>query len=382
MRVAIFRELPHDFPGGVSNLLTVMLDYLERNGHEARVFIADDGLAGQTQGPFVGFPTMTTSRWARSSFCLPVPQAARMRRELEAFRPDVVHFLHPIILGAVGSYFARRQKVARVASFHTLYHDYVAHHGVRFLRRILRWWVWMVFKDCHMTLAPSVSVADLLHEWGLKRVFVWPRGVDVERFNPRRRSEEWRSSVRGAGGDGRPLVLYVGRLAREKNMETLVALATLLEGVHWVIVGDGPERGSLSEAFRGASHTFTGYLSGDELATAYASSDIFFMPSVTEGCPNAVMEAFASGLPVVGAGAYGTGDLIEESSAGLTFHPDDPAEASRKIDEFLNDPALAASFGARGRAFAESRSWDSLMAQLLKYYDKARALNELSPSAP
>jgi phosphatidylinositol alpha 1,6-mannosyltransferase len=382
MRIAIFRELPYGFPGGVSNLLYVLLDYLGRHGHEARVFIADDGSRELPDGPFVGFPTVTTRSWARSQFCLPIPQASRMRREMEVFRPDVVHFLHPIILGPLGSYFARRLKVARVASFHTLYHDYAAHHGVGFLRRSILWWAWMVFKDCHMTLAPSESVADLLSQRGLKHVKVWPRGVDFERFHPRRRSEEWRSDVKGHQSHDLPMVLYVGRLAKEKNMETLVALAHRLEGVHWVIVGDGPERGALSEVLRGVCHTFTGYLTGDDLATAFASSDIFFMPSITEGCPNTVMEAFASGIPVVGAGAYGTSDLITESGAGLTFRSDDVAEAMRQFETLLSDPALIAACGARGRAFAESRSWDSMMAQLIKYYDKARALNGLSPSTP
>ncbi|MFQ5892851.1 MAG: glycosyltransferase family 4 protein [Nitrospinota bacterium] len=382
MRVAIFRELPYDFPGGVSNLLTVLLDYLERHGHEARVFIADDGNAGPTQGPFVGFPTVTTRALARSRFCLPVPRAARMRRELEAFQPDVVHFLHPLILGPMGSYYARQLKVARVASFHTLYQEYALYHGVGFLSRTIRWWAWMVFKDCHVTLAPSASVAEDLCQWGLKRVDVWPRGVDFERFHPRWRSEDWRVAVRGADGDGRPVIIYVGRLAKEKNMETLMALARILKGVHWVIVGDGPERGVLSEALRGVRHTFTGYLTGEELATTYASSDLFFMPSLTEGCPNAVMEAFASGLPVVGAAAYGTKDLIVESGAGLAFPSHDVAEASRQVETLLTNPALAASCGARGRAFAESRSWDTMMDQLVKHYSKARALNGLAPSAP
>ncbi len=382
MRVAIFRELPYDFPGGVSNVLTVLLDYLERQGHEARVFIADNGTAGAAQAPFVGFPTVTTRTWARSRFCLPVPQAARMKRELEAFRPDVMHFLHPLVLGPLGSYCARRLKVARVASFHTLYHDYVAYHGVGFLRRALRWWVQRAFGECEMTLAPSTSVADMLREWGLKRVVVWPRGVSGERFHPRKRSEDFRLAVRGGQGDALPLVLYVGRLGKEKNLETLVDLARLLDGVHWVIVGDGPERGALSEELRGVRHTFTGYLTGEDLATAYASSDLFFMPSPTEGCPNTVMEAFASGLPVVGVAAYGTGDLIAESGAGLTYPPEDVAEALHKVKALLDDHSLRATLAARGRTFAESRSWDTMMAQLMKHYDKAQVLNELASSAP
>ena len=382
MRVALFRELPYDFPGGVTNLLNIILPYLEKHGHEARVFIADDGDKNLPPGPFVGFRTMTTRAWARSRFCLPVPHAKKVRRELEAFRPDVVHFLHPLVLGHLGCHYARKLKMARVASFHTLYHDYAGYHGLGVFRRAILWWAWVGFKDCQLSLAPSRSLAELLRQRGLEQVEVWPRGVDAERYHPRNRSEEWRRSVKGAQGDGRPVVLYVGRLAREKNIDTLVALARRHTGVHWVLVGDGPERAALGQALSGTNHTFTGYLTGDDLSTAYASADIFFMPSTTEGCPNAVMEALASGLPVVGASAYGTGDLVEESAAGLTFKPLDAADASRQLEAVLSDPVFAASCRAKARSFAEGRSWDVIMDQLLKHYDKARFLNGLGHPAP
>lgn len=379
MRVAIFRELPYDFPGGVSNLLNIMLDYLERNGHEVRVFIADDGENERPPGPFVPFPTVTTRSWARSRFSLPLPLAWRVRRELKAFKPDVVHLLHPIVLGSLGCHYARLSGIPRVVSFHTLYHDYAAYHGLDFLGKVALWWCRRVFNDCHLTLAPSPSLSDFLSDKGFKRVLVWARGVDVERFNPNKRSEEWRQSVLGQAGGQTPLILYVGRLAKEKNLDILVTLAKSMEGVHWVLVGDGPQRGALAEALRGVPHTFTGHLEGNQLCEVYASADIFFMPSTTEGCPNTVMEAFSSGLPVVGAEEFGTGDLLRESGAGVTFRADDePAETRRSLETLISDPSLAGSYRARGRAFAESRSWDIMMAQLIKHYANAVELNSLS----
>lgn len=382
MRIAIFRELPYDFPGGVSNLLNIILDYLDRHGHEVRVFIADDGVNGLPPGPFVGFPTFTTRSWARSRFSLPVPLASKVRREMKAFRPDVVHLLHPIVLGSLGCHYARRFGIARVASFHTLYHDYVSYHGLHFFRQVIIWWVRNVFNDCHLTLAPSASVADFLSETGFKRVLVWARGVDVEQFHPRRRSEEWRRDVTGDGSDGLPIILYVGRLAKEKNLDSLVNVAHRTKGVRWVLVGDGPEQSALAEALSGIPHTFTGHLQGDDLATAYASADLFMMPSTTEGCPNAVMEALSSGLPVIGAEEFGTGDLIMESGAGLTFRSSDLSEAPSQVEAILSDPGLAATYRAKGRNFAESRSWDVMMDQLLKHYAKAQDLNGLSSSKP
>lgn len=382
MRIAIFRELPFDFPGGVSNLLSIILDYLDRHGHEARVFIADDGVNGLPPGPFVGFPTVTTRSWARSRFSLPLPHAAKVRRELKAFRPDVVHLLHPIVLGSLGCHYARRFGVARVASFHTLYHDYASYHGLGFFRQSIIWWLRKILNDCHTTLAPSASVADFLSQSGFKRVLVWPRGVDAERFHPRRRDEGWRRAATGDGADGQRVILYVGRLAKEKNLDTLIHTAQSIKGVHWALVGDGPERAALADALSGVPHTLTGHLQSEDLATAYASADLFFMPSTTEGCPNAVMEAFSSGLPVIGAEEFGTGDLIRESGAGMTFRSSDPSDATRRVEALLSDPALATTYGTKGRAFAESRSWDILMAQLLKHYAKALDLNGLSSSKP
>jgi glycosyltransferase involved in cell wall biosynthesis len=206
--------------------------------------------------------------------------------------------------------------------------------------------------------------------------------VDVEHFHPRRRSQQWRQAVAGDGrGDG-PIILYVGRIAKEKNLENLVDAARRIKGAHWIFVGEGPERSSLAEALRGVPHTFMGYLEGDDLAAAYASADLFIMPSTTEGCPNAVMEAFSSGLPVVGAQEFGTGDLINESGAGFTYPSSDLAEVYRQLQTILSDPTLAASYGAKARAFAESRSWDVMMAQLIKHYNKALDLNGLYFSKP
>jgi glycosyltransferase involved in cell wall biosynthesis len=287
-----------------------------------------------------------------------------------------------MVLGPLGSFWARRLKVARVASYHTLYHEYASYHGLGFLKGALHWWMRKVFEDCHLVLAPSASVAELLRQKGLRRVHVWPRGVDVERFHPERRSDEWRLEICGRSRKGLPLILYVGRLAREKNLQTLVDVARQMKGVHWVLVGDGPERGALAEGLRGSVCTFTGYLTGEDLATAYASADVFFMPSTTEGCPNAVMEAFASGLPVVGADAFGTGDLIAESGAGLAFSPSSTREAREALEALLGDQEMWRLCRVRGRAFAEARSWDVLMARLLKYYDKARAFNELGHGLP
>lgn len=381
MRVAIFRELPYDFPGGVSNLLNIILDHLEKGGHQAMVFIADDGKGITPPGPFVRFPTFTTPSWARSRFSVPYPLFSRVGRELKAFRPDVVHLLHPIVLGALGCHYARKMGIPRVVSYHTQYHDYALIHGWGFLRKTILWWLKRVFNDCHLTLAPSASVAEFLRSVRLERILVWPRGVDIDRFNPAMRSIEWRRSVAG-GRDDTTHVLYVGRLAKEKNLHILAAMARELEGVHWVVVGDGPERPALAEALRSVPNTFTGHLEGAELATAYASADIFVMPSTTEGCPNTVMEAFASGLPVVGAWEFGTGELITESGAGLTFRASELDEAPSRLEALLADRARARALGAKGRAFAEGRSWDVMMGQLMKYYCKAQELNSLSGPAP
>jgi glycosyltransferase involved in cell wall biosynthesis len=217
---------------------------------------------------------------------------------------------------------------------------------------------------------------------GIQRVGVWPRGVDAALFVPERRSAVWRAHITGGAG-GAPIVLYVGRLSPEKNLAALVAaFRTLAEtDAHLVLVGDGPARAELAQALRGRRVTFTGYLSGEALATAYASADVFAFPSVTETFGQVVQEAMASGLPVVGFDAGGVHDLVAHERTGLLARAGDTGAFAAALAALVASPARRTCLGAQGRARALQHTWAQVMDGLLEVYAASAATRQITRAA-
>jgi len=193
----------------------------------------------------------------------------------------------------------------------------------------------------------------------------WPRGIDMARFSPAKRSTSWRARY-GMGPD-ELVILHVSRLVREKRLDTLTAALRQLTVPHRVlIVGDGPERefvqGELPNAI------FTGFLAGEDLAAAYASSDIFVFPSDSESFGNVTLEAMASGLPCVCADATGSRSLVAAGETGFLAPADDAAAFARHITTLAQGRALRAALGEAARLRAQSFSWEETLAKMLGYY--------------
>lgn len=198
--------------------------------------------------------------------------------------------------------------------------------------------------------------------------------MDTTQFHPARRSAEWRARLTGGHPDA-PLLLYVGRLAVEKRIEWLLPVLDALPQVRLAIVGDGPLRPALEAQFAGtrrdASRTvFTGYLRGDDLAAAYAAADLFPFPSANETFGNVVLEAMASGVPVIAPRAGGPVDLITQGVNGFLCAPDDQREWLTHIRQCVEEPTMTQRMGQRARGFAESRSWKAVFNGLLRDYAK------------
>jgi len=233
--------------------------------------------------------------------------------------------------------------------------------GERILKRF--------YARCVEVYAPSESMADLIREKGLaENIHLWTRGVDRALFHPGRRDMEWR---RGLGiADTDVVIAFVGRLVLEKGLDVLAATAAELDACavphRILVVGDGPAREWIEE--RLPSAIFLGFQSGPDLARAYASADIFFNPSSTETFGQVTMEAMASALPVVGARAGGTINLVEDGVSGLLTAPDDAAESAEAIARFIADPAFRASAGARGLAHAAEHDWETVNQAVLDRY--------------
>lgn len=376
MRIAIFAETFIPKWDGVVNTLCHLLRHLAHRGHASLMFApqgapplyADTRIVGLHSFPFPFYPELRL-----------VPPLVDVERELAAFEPDLVHLVNPASLGWAGLRHARSLDLPVAASYHTDIPGYAERYGLSLLRDPL----WAYFRWIHnqadMNFAPSPFTHRQLELQGFERVRIWARGVDTERFHPRHRSAAWRRRLTG-GDPEAPLLLYVGRLATEKRVDWLRPVLDALPETHLAIVGDGPVRLELEERFSGTPTIFTGYLEGDDLAQAYASADVFVFPSANETFGNVVLEAMASGLPVIASRAGGPVDHVADGENGFLLDPEGLDQWIRQIEHLISDLNRARRLGAGARAYAMTQSWEAIFDQLLSDY--AELLERFTRSRP
>ncbi len=363
MRIALISETFLPDVNGVTTTLCRLLEHLQAEGHEALLLApqtAPDTYAGATIVPLSGMPLPMYPELKLT------PPQFGMTAHLRRFEPDLLHLVGPALLGAAGPYVARSLRLPLIASYHTNFDDYSLHYGLGFLKDTVNFYLRWIHNRCRMTLCPSRATLQKLRISGFRRLRVWGRGVDTARFHPQHHSAAWREQV--GVREGETVLLYVGRLAREKGVELLPDALRDLEAVRLVVVGDGPARAELQQRMRGLPVHFTGYLKGAELATAYASADVFVFPSHTETFGQVVQEAMASGLPVIGARSGGTLDLVQDGVTGYLFEPLIATDLRAQLRRILADPTQRVTMGQAGRAVAEGRSWPLVMGELMGYY--------------
>jgi glycosyltransferase involved in cell wall biosynthesis len=355
-------------PDGIALTLNRLVDYLEAHGVEVLVFAPIAKVpAFAHKGSIVPVRSIPLPRRPEYRVALGLPRGAR--RRMQEFAPDIIHIAVPDLLGYRALKLGRKWRVPVVASYHTRYETYMKHYGLGFLSGALSGYLRAFYNACRELYVPSASMVDRLLADGIKvPVRLWGRGVDITRFNPRKCSQAWRDK-HGIGPKD-VAVLFVSRLVREKQLDTLAETFRLLRAQdvrhRALIVGDGPERRALERKLPGAA--FTGFLDGEELARAYASSDIFFFPSDTESFGSVTLEAMASGLPCVCADATGSRSLVDADVTGFLAQAGDAPALARPIRALALDAELRRKMGLAARERALRFSWDDAMAQLLGYY--------------
>ncbi|MCV7278412.1 glycosyltransferase family 1 protein [Mycolicibacterium flavescens] len=370
MRVAIVAESFLPNVNGVTNSVLRVLEHLRRTGHEALV-IAPDTPRGEPPAdrvhdgvrvhrvPSRMFPKIT-------SLPLGVPRP-RMVGVLRGFDPDVVHLASPALLGYGGLHAARHLGVPTVAVFQTDVAGFAESYGVGGTARAAWAWTRHLHSRADRTLAPSTAAIENLEAHRVPRVRKWGRGVDVTGFAPSARDEQLR---RRWSPHGKPIVGFVGRLAPEKHVERLAALARR-DDLQLVVVGDGVDRRKLENLLPSAY--FTGALYGDELAAAYASMDVFVHPGEHETFCQAVQEAMASGLPVIAPNAGGPRDLVAPYRTGLLLEVDSfEARLPESVDHLI---AERQRYSVAARRSVLSRTWPAICDELLSHYDDVVALH-------
>lgn len=373
-RVAIFTDTYAPQMNGVARTLARLADAIARRGGAVRIYTTTDPASAPVDNvvrfPSVSFPMYGDLRMA-------IPAQARVLDELRRFRPTIAHIATPFGVGLAGRSAARALRLPWVSSYHTSFSAYAAHYGVPWLSKPL----WAFLRSFHnsgaRTYCPTFAIRDELQGHDFERVHVWSRGVDRTRFAPEKRSAEMRQRM-GASPDD-IVVAYAGRIAREKGLDDLIGAAALLAGspagarVRFAFAGEGP----FLEELRGrapASCTFVGRLEGDALAAFYASAELFAFPSLTDTFGNVLIEAMASGLPVVAAGAANNREV--SGAAGRFYTGGDVAGLAANIVELAANDALRAERAHVATLRAAEFDWDAIFDGLMAGYTEACAGHE------
>src|SRR5262249_12958857 len=281
LRVALFSGNYNCVKDGAAVALNRLVTFLERQGVDVLVFSPTiDCPAFEPSGSLVSVPSVALP--FRSEYRLAFGLPGSCRRRLAAFSPTLFHLSAPDLLGYSALRLARRWNVPAVASFHTRFDTYPRYYGAAWLEKYLTIYMRCFYGQCDQVYAPSESIAAVLREQRIgKDLRFWSRGVDTALFHPGQRDQAWRRSL--GIGDDEVVIAFAGRLVREKGLDRFANVLDALRarGISYraLVMGDGPERQSMRNRLPDA--IFTGFLTGQELARGFASSDIFFFPSIT-----------------------------------------------------------------------------------------------------
>jgi glycosyltransferase involved in cell wall biosynthesis len=377
MRIALFTETFIPKVDGIVTTLCQTVKQLRVLGHDVLIFAPEGGFKEFEHFRIAGMKSRSFALYPELRLALP---RASMRTLIAEFQPDILHVADPALLGIAGLYYGGGKdggalRLPTVVSYHTDLPQYLHYYGLGFLEKH----VWKILRIRHnratMNLCTSVTMVDQLQEHGIERVALWPGGVDADLFHPSRRSTEMRSRL--TQNDPKcSLLLCVGRLSAEKNLESLRPILEALPNVRLALVGDGPHRKTLERHFAGLPVFMPGFLHGADLAAAYASSDVFVMPSRTETLGLVVLEAMSSGLPVVAARAGGIPEMIHHGHSGFLF--DKEAQAVDAIGGLLHSKDSRECIGKAAREHASKHSWKAATILLIEHYKKACETQNIS----
>lgn len=373
LRIALFSGNYNYTLDGANKSLNRLVRHLENTvGARVRIYSpTGPNPAFEPAGELVSAPSVKIP--FRSDYRLALGLTGALRRDIEAFKPDLVHLSAPDLLGSEALRLGRRLNVPVVASLHTLFDTYLDYYGLGGLRPLVRRRLWRFYGACDYVMAPTEAIGDELRAQNLAmRVRTWARGVDPELFHPGRRSEAWRASH---GFDPhRPVIVFLGRIVMEKGLAVFAEAIRRLEAAghapQVLVIGDGPARTWFQTQMPGA--VFTGFLSGETLATALASGDIFLNPSTTETFGNVNLEAMASGLAMVCADAPNTRALLRHGrNARLCV--DQPAAYAEALGELILSPDTRLGLAAEALERSAAYRWTEILNDVVEVY--AEALN-------
>jgi len=367
MKVAIFTDNDFDKVNGVTTTLTAVLRHAPAD-IKARIYTA--ATLGCDQPDYLALPSRGVGIPFYREMKMYWPHWRQYLDRVRGDGVDVIHLTTPGPMGLVALWVASQAGLPLIGSFHTDLSAYTRLlSGSDRLGALMQEYMRWMYGRCRQVLVPSESTRDLMVAARCRpeRIRIWSRGVDTRLFTPERRSlqlrEQWRVS------EERPALLYVGRLSKEKGLGLLPSMTAALRsrgfGHRLVIAGDGPMRRQLADECPEA--VITGPLGREEVAEVFASSDLFVFPSETDTAGNVVLEAQASGLPVVVSGAGGPQEHMVPAVTGAVCRSRDAGAWADAIARQCASPSRDAASRA-ARDYALSRRWDLALAPLFNSY--------------
>lgn len=364
MRIALFTETFLPKVDGIVTRLCHTIAHLQAAGHQVLLFAPEGGLSEYKGAKIQGVAGFPLPLYPELKLALPRPTIGQA---LERFQPDLVHVINPAVLGLAGLFFSKSLNLPLVASYHTHLPHYLKYYGLGMLEGLL----WELLKAGHnqarLNLCTSTAMMQELSSRGIERVALWQRGVDIDTFRPQLASPEMRSRL-SQGHPEAPLLLYVGRLSAEKEIDRIKPILQAIPAARLALVGDGPHRQELEQHFADTPTSFVGYLQGEELGAAFASADAFIFPSRTETLGLVLLEAMAAGCPVVAARSGGIPDIVQDGVNGYLFDPDDEQGAIAATQRLLHNQAERETLRQNARQEAERWGWAAATGQLANYY--------------
>lgn len=377
MRIALFTETFLPKVDGIVTRLRHTVEHLQRNGDQVLIFCPDGGLTEYKGAKIYGVSGFPLPLYPELKLALPRPSIGTA---LEQFKPDIIHVVNPAILGLAGLFYGKAMQVPLIASYHTHLPQYLQHYGLAMLEGLL----WELLKSAHnqaeLNLCTSTAMVQELTAHGIERVDLWQRGVDTEMFQPHLACKEMRKRL-SQGHPESPLLLYVGRLGAEKEIDRIKPVLEAIPNARLALVGNGPHREALEQHFAGTPTYFVGYLEGLELASAFASADAFIFPSRTETLGLVLLEAMAAGCPVVAARSGGIPDIVQDGVNGCLFDPTDERGAIAATQRLLANQTERENLRQNARNEAERWGWAAATRQLKNYYKAVVYSQSMSPAA-
>ena len=371
LRVALFSGNYNYVRDGANQALNRLVGYLLRNDVKVRVYSPTvEEPAFPATGDLVDIPAVPIP--GRSEYRFPLALPRRVRLDLAKFNPNVVHVSSPDIVGHRAVTWARKRRIAAVASVHTRFDTYLAYYHLQALEPLAREIMRRFYHRCEVVLAPAESTAAILRAQRMNRdISIWGRGIDREQFNPGRRDMEWRRAHGIA--DDELVIAFLGRVVMEKGLDVFADAIHAFEPAglkHRVIViGEGPARLWFEQQLPSA--LFLGQQTGNDLARALASADVFLNPSITEAFGNVTLEAMACALPVIAAESTGATNLVQSGVTGTLVDGENPQEFAEALTAYARDPDLRRRHGEAGLAAAKTKDWDTINSAVIRAYRHA-----------